>query len=274
MEGSTEQIRGQRPIELIEDVIRILEQPTSPNTHANRDRVDQLVEEVSLETFRGVIVVMNEQGAIKHVNSQINILKDWNEENLGRSEVVRNILELVPEEDHSDIHELLRELHIPSNQNVSREIYFPVAIGKYKTLLPATVFLARQNILLMIKTEDLQQSLEIELVRLKALIQLNSNRGLWITDENDTIIDMVDKNLLHNLGYRKEEVLGKSIYTFIKDDYHDLARVRAAEHLDEKTHYLERPKKDGGLIRVKVVPGEIKVQGRIKYRLYLDHYNP
>jgi PAS domain S-box-containing protein len=110
-----------------------------------------------------------------------------------------------------------------------------------------------QIILLDISAQkEAQQKLKESEEKYRNLVE-NAHEGVWAVDENDTTF-FVNPKLCEMLGYTRDEIMGKSLYLFLKDSMVKLInsyRERREKGLKD-TYELEFLRKNGTLLRTNI----------------------
>ncbi len=117
---------------------------------------------------------------------------------------------------------------------------------------------------LVLKLPDnvLRGIVELEIVRLKALLLEHPHTGLWITDDKGVIVDLLGENCKHNLGWGPKYLLGKHLTALTEKPYTGTDDV----------YVINRLCHGGQMMAAEVVKGDIVFSDGKIYHVYLDTY--
>lgn len=249
-----QQSRSQKEL----DSMDLATSETLENSERASTTMNIVIQKIKNGSFDGLIALVKRDGSLAYANGRMQLIYG-----IENKKISKCFLDYVSNVNRNGIRRLIKNLCKGSDKRKLFVVNLPLKIQNQSINLHANVIAFREFLMFKVSDDLLIQIVEIEIERLKALILECPEKGLWITDENGVITDIVEENLYRNLGYQASDVLGKNIHDFETENSPD----NASEYRITRVH------RNGTLISANVAEGVVTLSDGSKRRIYVDSFH-
>lgn len=220
----------------------------------SKKTLDEVVGEIKRESFKGFVCAFDMKGRILYRNDRVRLfLKEG------------TFFDMIVVKERLEVIEDLHRIYAKGEAIKTMQFSIPLIAGRFsigREKIQGEFVTFSQGLILKIPEIVLERIIETELERLKLLLRSYPRIGLFVVDEHDRIVDLLGISSLKNLLWREEELLGA-----------DIKSITCTPHKsDEGVYMIERIRKDGVRITVRVTQGSVVLSDKKNYKIYLDEY--
>jgi len=235
---------------------------------ADLQKVERNLEEIMEKTtsivFGGLYCEIDLTGNILCANQRLQVLRKhcYREKKNGVAE--ENFLDFVSKSRKEVVLKKINSLSKAQGGNFHGFLSIPFQVENFEYGVRTECKFSEKKVILFISANELQKLQNVQLIRIKTLIEQKKNKGLWVLDDQGIVRHVAGESIFKNLGWKDSEIIGMNYATFVQEE---------KAHLTENGVYqIFRRRKFEGAIETEVQVKRMTLHDGHEYTVHLDSY--
>ncbi len=227
-----------------------------------------VIKEISSEFFDGFVCVVDGDGVIVNANHHIETL-------MGTKRAKgKSLLEFIHDDHCKEVAHLIRRVFEENDEQKLYKATLPLVGGDVDAGMVANIGIKGGELYIMMTRACMNKiGSDIELEKIKLLVERSENTGYFLVDSQGIIRDVVDTSVRCYLGYSARQLVGLNMNTLTWPDDQEIADdPESFRGMSNEAYSFRRKHKNGSFILTEMVEGVYEAKSGELYRIIIDTY--